>query len=100
MSKGGKKRFLTHHGYGELRPSRYVALYLAQFCWLVLGAFLYWGAFWPSTCTPENFLEVYTCSMRLPESGGWREGALLTWLWSTPILIFLEISRRFGPAKD
>ena len=76
--------------------SRYFVLYAAQIGWFALGVFLYWGALWPSTCTPENLLEIYPCSMRLPESGGWREGALLTWLWSTPILLVLEISRRLG----
>lgn len=93
-------RFPTHHGYGEVRLSRYFALYLAQVGWLVLGVYLYWGAFWPSTCTPQNLLEIYGCSMRLPENGGWREAALLTWLWSTPLLIALEISRRVGRSQD
>lgn len=100
MASQGSKRFPTHHGYGEVKLSRYFALYIAQIGWLALGVFLYWGAFWPSTCTPENLLEIYGCSMRLPESGGWREAALLTWLWATPILIALEISRRFGKSDD
>lgn len=100
MASQGSKRFPTHHGYGEVKLSRYFALYIAQIGWLVLGVFLYWGAFWPSTCTPENLLEIYGCSMRLPENGGWREASLLTWLWATPILIALEISRRFGKSAD
>ena len=93
-------RFPTHHGHSEIKISRYLVLYLAQASWLVLGVYLYWGAFLPSTCTPENVIEIYTCSMRLPESNGWREAALLTWLWATPILIALELSRRFGRGED
>jgi len=100
MASHGNKRFPTHHGYGEIKPSRYFALYLSQVFWLVLGIFLYAGAYWPSTCTPENILEIYGCSMRLPESGGWREAALLTWLWSTPILVALELSRRYNTDRD
>ena len=100
MASTGSKRFPTHHGYGEVKVSRYFALYLAQLGWVVLGIFLYWDAFWPSTCTPENVYEVYACSVRLPENGGWREAALLTWLWATPILIALEISRRFSKKEQ
>lgn len=96
MTSRGGKRFPTHHGYGEIKLSRYAVLYVAQASWLALGVYLYWGAFWPSTCTPQNLLDIYACSMRLPESRGWREAALLTWLWATPILILLEISRRMG----
>ncbi|APE27219.1 hypothetical protein BMF35_a0390 [Aurantiacibacter gangjinensis] len=93
MSKGGSKRFPTHHGYGEVNISRYVVLYVSQLAWLGLGLYLYAGAYWPSTCTPVNLLEIYQCSPRLPETRGWREAALMTWLWSTPILIALEILR-------
>ncbi len=97
MASGGNKRFPTHHGYGEVKVSRYFVLYLSQIAWLVLGVYLYSGAYWPSTCTPDNLLEIYGCSMRLPEGGGgWREAALLTWLWATPILVGLELSRRFN----
>lgn len=99
MSKG-RNRFPTHHGYGEVKVSRYLALYVAQGGWVALGLFLYSDSFWPSTCTPDNVLDIYLCSPQLPESGGWREGALLTWLWSTPILIALEVSRRLGQSKD
>lgn len=97
---GKNSRFLTHHGYGEFDLSRFVILYLAQVGWLGLGIYLYNGAFWPSSCTPGNMLEVYACSFELPESGGWREAALLTWLWSTPMLVALEVSRRFSGRKD
>lgn len=92
------KRFPTHHGYGDVGVSRFLVLYLAQAAWLGLGVYLYADAYWPSTCTPDNLLEVYGCSMRLPENGGWREAALLTWLWATPILVALEISRRVSKA--
>lgn len=100
MKGHGQNRFPIHYGYGEVKISRYYVLYLAQAAWLVLGFYLYAGAYWPSTCTPDNLLEIYGCSMRLPENGGWREAALLTWLWATPILVGLELSRRFGQAKD
>ena len=93
-----RKRFRDHHGYGEIDISRFVVLYLAQIAWLGLGIYLYRGAFWPSTCTPGNILEIYSCSFRLPENGGWQEAALLTWLWSTPLLLALEVSRRFSKA--
>ena len=94
------KRFPTHHGYGEVKASRYFVLYVAQLGWIALGIYLNATAFWPSTCAHDSLFSVYACSMRLPESGGWREAALLTWLWSTPILIALELSRRLGRAKD
>ena len=72
----GQKRFPTHHGYSELGISRFMVLYVAQVAWFVLGIYLYADAFWPSSCTPANVLEIYGCSMRLPENGGWREAAL------------------------
>lgn len=100
MSSHGANRFPTHHGYGEVRVTRYLALYIAQVFWVGLGVYLYWDAIWPSTCTPDNLFEIYACSMHLPENGGWREASLLTWLWSTPMLIGLEISRRVGKGKD
>lgn len=82
------------HGKGEVAVSRYFSLYLAQIGWLVLGAYLLSKAYWPSTCRPETLLEVYTCSGRLGEGRGWVESTLMTWLWSTPILVALEILRR------
>ena len=96
MNSHGAKRFPTHYGYGELKISRYLVLYFAQVCWVGLGVYLYWDARWPSTCTPSDLFEIYSCSMRLPESRGWREAALLTWLWATPILVMLVLSRRFA----
>lgn len=100
MSSHGSRNFRTYYGHGEIRVSRYIVLYVAQAFWLALGAYLYAIAFWPSTCTPQNLLEVYPCALRLPESGHWPEAALFTWLWSTPILLALEISRRMGKNKD
>lgn len=100
MSSHGARRFPTLYGNGEIKVSRYIVLYVAQIAWLALGVYLYSGAFWPSTCTPDGLLEIYGCSIQLPESGGWREAALLTWLWSTPILIALELSRRLGRNRD
>jgi hypothetical protein len=101
MKGRGSKRFPTHHGYGEVKVSRYFVLYLSQIAWLGLGIYLYSGAYWPSTCQPNDLLEIYGCSFRLPEDGGgWREAALLTWLWATPILVALEVSRRVRKDPD
>jgi hypothetical protein len=83
------------HGNGEVAVSRYFALYLAMVGWLGLGAYLFAHAYWPSTCRPESLLEVYQCSMRLPENRGWIESSLMTWLWSTPILVALEFMRHY-----
>lgn len=82
------------HGKSEVATSRYFALYLAQACWIALGAYLLAHAYWPSTCRPDTFLEIYGCSGRLGEQRGWVESTLMTWLWSTPILVALEILRR------
>jgi len=84
------------HGTAPVAVSRYFALYLAQLGWIALGVYLFRHAYWPSTCHPDDVLKVYSCSMRLPEQHGWVESALMTWLWSTPLLIGLEISRHFG----
>jgi hypothetical protein len=89
-------RIVPHlHGNGEVAVSRYFALYLAQVGWLVLGVYLFAHAYWPSSCRPETFLEVYSCSMRLAENRGWIETGLMTWLWSTPILLTLEAMRHY-----
>ena len=95
-----RNRRNTHHGYGEIKISRYLALYLAQVGWVLLGVHLWAVAFWPSSCTPQDLLKVVTCSIHLPELGTWREAALFVWLWSTPILIALEVSRRMTRSKD
>ena len=84
-----------YHGTGDLGLSRYFAMYLAQAGWLVLGLYLFKNAYWPSSCRPDTAVEVMTCSIRLPESRHWVEAALLTWLWSTPILVLLDLSRRY-----
>lgn len=90
----------NHYGYGEHGISRYLLIYFAQIVWFVLGVGLFWGSMWPSTCTPDNVIKLYSCSMLLPDSGGLRELALLTWLWATPMLIVMEIARRLGGSKD
>ena len=87
------------HGQAEVATSRYFALYFTQLGWLVLGLFLFSQAYWPSTCRPDGFVSVYQCSVHLPESRGWVEAALATWLWSTPLLFALEILRRFKPER-
>ncbi len=89
MSSYGANRFPTHHGYGDVRITRYLALYLAQAGWIALGIYLYFHAMWPPSCMPDNLWGVYACSIYLPENGGWQEASLLTWLWATPILVML-----------
>ena len=84
-----------YHGKADLGMSRYFAMYLAQAGWILLGVYLLKNAYWPSSCRPTGLVEVVTCSIRLPESRHWVEAALLTWLWSTPILVLLDLSRRY-----
>ena len=84
------------HGQAQVAISRYFALYLAQIGWLALGFYLLSHAYWPSTCKPDGFVKLYGCSVYLPETRGWIEAALMTWLWSTPLLASLEILRRFN----
>jgi hypothetical protein len=94
------KGSLPHvHGTAPVAASRYFALYFAQVGWLVLGAWLFTHAYWPSSCRPDGVIEVFTCSLRLADQRGWMETALMTWLWSTPMLIGLEISRHVGKAR-
>jgi len=84
------------HGVRPVPISRYFALYLAQAGWLMLGVYLMQNATWPSSCQPDTFLQVATCSLRLADNRGWIESALMTWLWSTPLLLGLELSRRWN----
>ena len=84
-----------YHGKADLGMSRYFAMYLAQAGWILLGVYLLKNAYWPSSCRPDTFVELVTCSIRLPERRHWVEAALLTWLWSTPILVLLDLSRRY-----
>lgn len=89
----------NHHGYGEVGFSRYFALYLTMAGWTGLGIYLLSHAFWPSTCQPETLIEVYQCSGKLGEGRGWVESALMTWLWSTPLLVGLEVMRHVNRLK-
>jgi len=95
MTKGARN-YPHLHGNGDVAVSRYFALYLAQAGWLALGVYLFTHAYWPSTCRPHGFLEVYECSMRLADQRGWIESSLMTWLWSTPILVALEFMRHYN----
>jgi hypothetical protein len=83
------------YGVAPVGVSRYFALYTAQIGWVVLGLFLLSNAYWPSSCRPNDVVQIYSCSAALPEGRGWIESALMTWLWSTPLLIALEVIRRF-----
>jgi len=93
-------RGTKYHGTADLGLSRYFVMYLAQISWIAMGIYLLKNAYWPSSCRPDTFVEVVTCSIRLPESRHWIEAALLTWLWSTPILVALDISRRYRAWAD
>ena len=95
----GARNYPHLHGNGEVAVSRYFALYLAQAGWVALGAWLFSRAYWPSTCTPETFVEVYQCSMRLADQRAWIESSLMTWLWSTPLLVALEFMRHYNRFK-
>ena len=95
MGKGARN-YPHLHGNGDVAVSRYFALYFAQAGWLALGAWLFANSYWPSTCTPDGFVEVYQCSMRLADQRGWMESSLMTWLWSTPILAALEFMRHYN----
>ena len=88
-------RARKYHGMADLGLSRYITLYVTQLGWVMLGVWFMKNAYWPSTCTPHTILEVYACSPRLPESRHFIEAALFTWLWTTPILILLDVSRRY-----
>ncbi|MEO7549670.1 MAG: hypothetical protein ABIT09_00830 [Croceibacterium sp.] len=87
------------HGTPEIGVSRYVVLYFAQICWLALGAYLATHAVWPSSCLPTSFMRAVSCSIHLPDNRGWVESAFMTWLWTTPMLIGLEVSRRLSQPK-
>jgi hypothetical protein len=88
-------RAKKYHGAVDVGLSRYFALYIAQLGWVLLGIYFLRNAFWPSTCQPHTLMEVYACSVRLPENRHFIEAALFTWLWTTPILILLDVSRRY-----
>jgi hypothetical protein len=88
-------RAKKYHGVADLGLSRYVTLYVTQVGWVVLGLYFLRHAYWPSTCTPRTLVEIYSCSPRLPENRHFTEAALFTWLWTTPILILLDVSRRY-----
>ena len=88
-------RAKKYHGMADLGLSRYVVLYTAQLGWVLLGLHFLRSAYWPSSCTPRTIIEIYSCSVRLPESRHFIETGLFTWLWSTPLLILLDVSRRY-----
>jgi hypothetical protein len=88
-------RAKKYHGMSDLGLSRYLVLYTTQLGWVLLGVYFLKNAYWPSTCEPRTILDIYACSPRLPESRHFIETALFTWLWSTPLLILLDVSRRY-----
>jgi hypothetical protein len=88
-------RSKKYHGLREVGASRYLALYIAQLGWVVLGLYFMQKAYWPSSCSPRTLYQIYACSPRLPEERHFIETALFTWLWVTPILVLLEVSQRY-----
>lgn len=96
------RKAAAHNGLGDPAASRYAFVHLGHLGWLVVGAWLYLRAMWQSTCVPGDLVELYACSVRLPESGRLSESLLLTWLWATPLLVGLAIGRRLGqrPEKE
>ena len=84
------------HGNGDVGVSRYFALYLAQAAGWRSASICWSTPTGPRPASRTPLLEVYSCSMRLAEQRGWIELALMTWLWSTPILVALEVLRHYG----
>lgn len=95
----GARRIPHQHGTPDLGLSRYLALYAAQIGWVILGAYLLLHATWPSSCMPTTASRAILCSIHLPDNRGWVESALMTWLWITPMLLGLELSRRWNQRK-
>ena len=93
-------RAKKYHGMSDLGASRYFALYVTQLGWVLLGMWFMRHAYWPSTCQPSSLYEIYACSTQLPNERHFIEAALFTWLWSTPILILLDVSRRSQAWSD
>ena len=93
------RRIAQQHGTADIGLSRYFVLYLAQTAWLALGMYLALHATWPSSCLPTSMVRAITCSIHLPDNRGVIESGLMTWLWSTPLLIGLELSRRMGGGR-
>jgi hypothetical protein len=93
-------RARKYHGMADHGLSRYLALYTTQLGWVLLGIYFLRNAYWPSSCTPSKLVDIYRCSVHLPESRHFIETALFTWLWSTPLLIMLDVSRRYRAWAD
>lgn len=83
----------TYHEWG---PLRFVLLMLCVFSWIGLGYFLLQTATYPARCPGLTLYGMYECSFQLPSTRGWHESGLFLWLWATPILLLLEISRRMN----
>ena len=80
--------------YREWGALRFVLLILCALSWVGLGVFLLNTAVYPARCPGVGLFEMYECSFELPTTRGWHESGLFLWLWATPILLLLEISRR------
>jgi hypothetical protein len=83
----------------ELGPLRFVAVALMVLAWVIGGYYLLRTATYPARCPGLSLFGLYECSFELPRTRGWRESGLFVWLWSTPILFGLEVSRRMQRTK-
>jgi len=82
--------------YHEWGPLRFVLLMLCVLSWVLLGIYLLNTAVYPARCPAVSLYTLYECSFELPTTRGWHESGLFLWLWVTPILLALEISRRLN----
>lgn len=80
--------------YYEWGPLRFVLLMLCVLSWVGLGYYLLATATYPARCPGDTLYGLYECSFELPTTRGWHESALFLWLWATPLLLLMEISRR------
>lgn len=82
--------------YREFGAIRFTVFVLAIVLWIGFGLWLREVAVYPARCPGLGVVEAYECSFELPATRGWHESALFVWLWSTPILFILEVSRRLA----
>ena len=80
-----------------MSAAHYVGLVVPALSWALFGYYVFGQAYWPSSCQPSGLIEIYVCSVRLPENPGWIQLALLTWLWATPLLVGLRLVPWFRP---
>lgn len=89
-----------YRNYREFGPVRFAIFAIMILAWVAAGVYLYRTANYPARCPGLNFVDAYGCSFELPTTRGWRESGLFVWLWSTPILIILEMMRRSSKKEE